>query len=336
MRIKRFFKFFGIAVALLVGGFLVTAQIAYISIAEVDPPGKMYSVNGGEIHMYCTGPENDNRPIVIIVPGGAGPSFAYFNMQEKLSENIRTCSYDPAGLGWSKPNDIPYTTKNLSNELHQLLQAAEIDGPIILAGHSLGGIVSLIYSAEHEEQVVGIAFIDSSHYDQTNYFGKEFADTVDEEIKRQLSNLWLIELASNLGIVNMMNTFNLSGLELDDEQLKMRASVERWNPPYSTVKSMTSNFVLSFDQGKDAYYDRGNLPIVALTAEGIISENSKEIGGVSSEEVRQGWLYFHKDLVSLSTNGKHFIINGTHHMSILDSDETVEHVLSLIPLTNKR
>ena len=332
MKIKKILKYFGISVAILIIGFLAVAQIAYQSIPQIDPPGKMYTVNGGEIHMYCTGPENDEKPTIIIIPGAAGPSFAYFHLQEKLSETVRTCSYDTAGIGWSKANDIPYTTKNTSNELHQLLQAAQIDGPIILAGHSLGGIVSLIYSAEHEEQVVGIAFIDSSHYNQANHFGKEFTDTVDEEIERQLSNLWLIELASNLGIVNLMNVFNTSGLELDDEQRKMRASIERWNPPYSAMKSMISNFILSFDQGKEAHYDRGNLPIVALSAEGVISENPKEIGGISQEKAKQGWYSFHKDLAELSTNGKHVIVNGTHHMSILDSDETVDHILSLVPL----
>jgi len=56
MKIKRFFKYFGISIAILVGGVLVAGQIAYQSIPIIDAPGKMYSVNGTEIHMYCTGP----------------------------------------------------------------------------------------------------------------------------------------------------------------------------------------------------------------------------------------------------------------------------------------
>ena len=50
------------------------------------------------------------------------------------------------------------------------LQTAQIDGPIILAGHDVGGITGLVYSAEHKEQVAGLAFIDPSHYDQTRLF----------------------------------------------------------------------------------------------------------------------------------------------------------------------
>ena len=291
----------------------------------------MYSVNGGEIHMYCTGPENYTSPTIIIVPGAGAPSFVYFDLQEKLSETVRTCSYDPAGLGWSKPNQIPYTAQNLSDELHQLLDAAQIDGPVILAGHSLGGIVNLIYSAEYKEQVAGIVFIDSSHYNQVNHFGKEFTDAVDEEIERQLSSIWMIELASKLGIINIIEMFN-SGFEFTDEQHKTRTSVEKQNPPYPTMKSMISNLVLSFEQGEKAHYDRGDLPIVVLSAEGVVVKNPKEIGGISPEEAREGWVGFHKDLAGLSTNGKHIVVNGTNHVSILDSNETVKHILGIISL----
>lgn len=156
MRIKRFFKYFGIVIAILVGSVLVTGQIAYHSVPIIDPPGRTYSVDGTEIHMYCTGPENDAQPTIIIISGGGTPSFVYHFLQENLSQTIRTCSYDTAGLGWSEPNNIPATSKNMSDELYQLLQTAQIDGPVILAGHSLGGIVSLIYSAEHESKLQGL------------------------------------------------------------------------------------------------------------------------------------------------------------------------------------
>ena len=330
MKIKRFFKYFGIVIAILVGGVLVAGQIVIYSIAEIDPPlGKMYSVNGGEIHMYCTGPENDDQPTIIIISGAGTPSFVYSNLQEKLSETIRTCSYDSAGIGWSKANDIPYTAKNLSNELYQLLQIAQIDGPIILAGHSIGGTVSLIYSAEHESQVTGIAFIDSSHYNQFDYFGKEYRDTLDKQTDELLANLWLIELASNLGIMNMiMPLFDTSESEIQREDHKKMASFDKWNPPYPIIKSMISNLNLSFEQGKEAHYARGDLPIIAISASGVFSGGLP--GGISGDEYIEGLKVLHKDLADLSNNGRHVIVNGTNHMSIVYNDETADHVLSLI------
>ena len=338
MRIKRFFKYFGIIIAILVGGFLAAAQITYYSVAEIDPPlGKMYSINGGEIHMYCTGPENyDENPTIIIISGAGTPSFVYSNLQENLSKTVRTCSYDTAGIAWSKANDVPYTTKNMSDELHQLLQTAQIDGPIILAGHSLGGIVSLIYSAEHESQVAGIAFIDSSHYNQVDYFGKEFREHSDKQTDELLANFWLLELASNLGIMIMMNVFDTSGTEMENKEHKMMASFDKWNPPYPTMKSMVSNLNLSFEQGKEAHYNRGDLPIISISASGHISDEPIEIGGISEEEFKKGFKDLHKDLAGLSSNGRHVVVNGTDHISIVRNDETADHILSLIPLIGEK
>ena len=54
----------------------------------------MYSVNGREIHTYCTGPEDGSKPTIIIIPGGNTPSFVYFDLQEKLSETVHTCTSD--------------------------------------------------------------------------------------------------------------------------------------------------------------------------------------------------------------------------------------------------
>jgi len=118
MRIKRFFKYFGISIAILVGGVLVAGQIAYQSIPIIDAPGKMYSVNGGEIHMYCTGPENDENPTIIIISGGGTPSPIYSTLQENLSETIRTCSYQMMFLTLPKICPMNYTN---SFRLHKLM-----------------------------------------------------------------------------------------------------------------------------------------------------------------------------------------------------------------------
>ena len=337
MRIKRILKYFGISVAILIVGFLVVAQIAYQSIPYIEAPGKMYSVNGGEIHMYCTGPEDDNKPTIIIISGGTTPSFAYFDLQEKLSETVHTCTYDTTGIGWSPANDnIPHTAKNRSNELHLLLQSAKIDGPIILAGHSLGGIVSLIYSAEHEEQVAGIAFIDSSHYNQFDYFGEEYRDATFNQIEGYLPYVWLIELRSNLGVSKLMSVFDTSMSEEHTEEHNMLESIHKQNSPYPAMKSMASNFRLSFEQGKEAHYNRGDLPIVVLSAGSPVVSDSQEIEGVSAEEFRKGFDILQKDLAGLSTNGKHVIIKDTSHGSIVDSDETAEHILSLVSLIEEK
>jgi len=109
----------------------------------------------------------------------------------------------------------------------------------------------LIYSAEHEEQVAGIAFIDSSHYNQVEYFGKEFSDTMYEENDNLLTIIGLIELGSNLGILTLSNMISdlSSESEAMKEEHKMMAYFDRWAPPYPTIKSMVRRFTNYFHFG---------------------------------------------------------------------------------------
>ena len=129
MKIKRFFKYFGIGFVVFVTAILVAGQIAHYSVPVIDPPGKMYSINGFDMHLYCIGPENDKEPTVIIITGAGTLSMLYYPLQEILSETVRTCTYDRPGLGWSESNDKPAHAKNMSDDLYQLLLTAQIDGP---------------------------------------------------------------------------------------------------------------------------------------------------------------------------------------------------------------
>ena len=38
MRVKRFFKFFGVGVAILIAGVIIAGQIANYSVPVIDPP----------------------------------------------------------------------------------------------------------------------------------------------------------------------------------------------------------------------------------------------------------------------------------------------------------
>jgi pimeloyl-ACP methyl ester carboxylesterase len=48
-------------------------------------------------------------------------------------------------------------------ELHELLSAAHIAGPLVLVGHSVGGIVARMYADEYGADVAGIVLVDPTH-----------------------------------------------------------------------------------------------------------------------------------------------------------------------------
>ena len=52
-------------------------------------------------------------------------------------------------------------------ELEALLKAADEPGPYVLAGHSLGGLLALLFAEQNADDVAGVVLIDSSHPAQT-------------------------------------------------------------------------------------------------------------------------------------------------------------------------
>ena len=59
-------------------------------------------------------------------------------------------------------------------DLHTLLQVAEVEGPHILVGHSFGGLLVRLYAHRYPEEVAGIVLVDAVHEDQFDVFGPLF------------------------------------------------------------------------------------------------------------------------------------------------------------------
>jgi pimeloyl-ACP methyl ester carboxylesterase len=51
-------------------------------------------------------------------------------------------------------------------ELHNLLEAAAVELPVILVAHSFGGLVARLYTHLHPDAVAGLVLIDGAHEDQ--------------------------------------------------------------------------------------------------------------------------------------------------------------------------
>jgi pimeloyl-ACP methyl ester carboxylesterase len=100
-------------------------------------PGTLIDVDGHKLHIHCVGPL-DRQPTVIFEAGGGAFSKDWNAVQNLLAPRFRTCAYDRTGLGWSDPGPSPRTMKQEVFELHVLLESAEISGPLILVGQSIG------------------------------------------------------------------------------------------------------------------------------------------------------------------------------------------------------
>lgn len=123
-------------------------------------PGQKIDVGGYSLYIECAG---SGSPTVILETGGPSASLrppGWLTMRAGVAAETRVCAYDRAGLGQSdeRPAGVPRTGATLVNELQRLLANAQIPGPYVLYGSSLGGLVSFSHTLRLPNEVVGLIF----------------------------------------------------------------------------------------------------------------------------------------------------------------------------------
>src|SRR4051794_5348724 len=145
----------------------VGATYANISLATDDvddaPPGRLYTVDGHRLHLYCQG---HGSPTVVLSNGLGGTSAGWARMTGPVAATTRVCAYDRAGQGWSDEAASPRDGVQSAKDLHALLAAAGVHGPYVLVGHSTGGTYAMTYAARYPDQVAGLVLLDSSSPEQ--------------------------------------------------------------------------------------------------------------------------------------------------------------------------
>ena len=123
----------------------------------------LFEVGDHHLFLECDG---TGSPTVVYLHGSiedpnAVPRHAGDRLQELLASDYRTCVYDRRNVGESDTVDKIQSPEDALNDLHGLLDAAEIEPPYVLVGASFGGILAYLYENEHRDQVVGMVLLDA-------------------------------------------------------------------------------------------------------------------------------------------------------------------------------
>ena len=155
-----------------------TPAVSSPSAASGDFSG-LVDIGGRSLYLECHG---TGSPTVILVSGyrASGRFWSDDLLQPDdprqmvlpgVAETTRVCTYDRPGtvasigeddfVSRSDPIAQPRTAPEVVTELHALLQAAEVPGPYVLAGHSMGGFFARLYAATYPDEVVGLVLVDA-------------------------------------------------------------------------------------------------------------------------------------------------------------------------------
>ena len=125
--------------------------------------GRSVDIGGRTLNIFCSGM---GSPAVILDAGAGDPGYVWSHVQPEIAKFTAACWFDRAGEGWSDPGPFPRTSEAMASELHELLRRADIPGPYIYVGHSLGGLNARVYNGRYPGDVAGAVLVDAAHEDE--------------------------------------------------------------------------------------------------------------------------------------------------------------------------
>jgi len=123
--------------------------------------------DGTRLHVEVFG--DANRPTLLLTHGWSLDSSAWKYIMGGLLDRYRIVTWDLPGLGRSRgPANKDYSLEKMAHDLHAVLQAtAEQGSPVILVGHSIGGMILQVFSRVHQAEldrtVKGLALIHTTY-----------------------------------------------------------------------------------------------------------------------------------------------------------------------------
>jgi hypothetical protein len=241
-------------------------------------PGQLIDVGGRHrLHLNCTG---SGSPTVVLEPGAGGVFSDLGLVAQAVARETRVCVYDRAGRGWSEPADTPQDAAQIATDLHTLLHRGRVPGPHVLAGHSLGGLHTLSFTARYRDEVVGMVLVDSTAPASAAKPGATPpSDGGSYDLVGRVSAL--VSISARLGLGRPV------GVE-----------------PASHLRSSIEEFLRtsSFTEGAASLRDFADKALVVLTA-----------GSGSSAD----WCSDQDALATLSTDSDHRVIDGTDHAGMI-------------------
>ncbi len=290
-------------VALLLG--LMLLGSLYESGAEAadarayPPPGQMVDVGGYRLHIHC---EGTGRPTVVIEAGSGDWSASWSNqVQPEAAKSTRVCSYDRAGMGWSEAGPLPRTAEHFAQELHTLLQDADIPGPYVLVGHSAGGLTVRMFAHDYPADVAGVVLIESMHPGQA----KDTGTAIVPQPTAPASSLSIFTLPARIGLLRLLA--GPLGLSSGLRPEVANAYVAAWVTPRSMQTGL--------DEGQ-------GMPESLAQARTVTSFGAAPLIVLSrGRDQEQDWQRFQADLLHLSSNSQQLIADHSGHKVQLDQPE---------------
>jgi pimeloyl-ACP methyl ester carboxylesterase len=294
-------------------GLILTGAI-YESVAEAadaktyPPPGNLVDVGGYRLHINCAG---TGSPTVIIDAGWGNWSTTWGLVQPEVAKTTRVCTYDRAGMGWSDAGPLPRDAAQFAKELHTLLQEANVPGPYVMVGHSLGGLPVRVFVHDYASEIAGVVLIESMNPRQFTQSQIEAQSQPDS----QSQPFSFLAVLARFGVVRLLaKPLGIIPHVPPNEKAYFSRLVRAQNLPAFTNEGQGMPAAAAQASAVKTF---GDLPLLILTAR--LNNNPP------------GWQAWQTELLQLSSNSQQlFAENSDHDIEIEEPEAAVAAILQMV------
>ena len=309
-----------VALSLPLVGLIYEAYADAKAAGEFPPPGMLVDVGGRRLHLICIG---DGEPTVFFEASGFGvSSMSAADVRQRVAADTRVCSYDRMGMGWSDAGPSVVSVGMLARDLAVLQDRAELHGPFILVGSSIGGLTIEMFTRLYPERVVGLVFLDAA-----NSIGLQRAASLGafERFNPRFAigrlSAPVAALAARVGLVRLIDPFDIP---TDSETTRRSAALTYGARPIGTLAAIVRGGQTSLAEFEQAPPLPGDLRLAVLSAE----ERYPPPGlGSMADILASSRVEVHQQLAKRSTRGSWQMVPKSEHLLANSQPDVVTNVV---------
>jgi pimeloyl-ACP methyl ester carboxylesterase len=327
------------ALVMIGGSALPSVAQTFVPTAVYVEPRELVTIEDGarRLNLYCVG---SGSPTVMLEAGAGNGMMTWRHVQAEVGKLTRVCAYDRAGLGFSDAATRPSDVRNLVDDLHSLLKAADIPTPIVFVGHSLGGQVGVLFAATYPSLVGAMVLVDPGFAGMLQALQAELPPgqrtAIVDALNQTLDAMRACLDLARKGALTQPTTKEAKACvdpssnpdKLDDTLRLAVARLLALPRVWETEISEIETFVPKGDQpdvnstefnGVDLSF--GDKPLVVLSRGKL--EGPPGVPPAYVVRVDAAWKAGHDRLAALSSGGSNTVVSGAGHYIQIDRPDAV-------------
>ncbi len=266
----------------------------------------------------------EGGPAIVLMPGMGGSTLSWARVQDELSKLTTVISLDNAGFGFSDPGPLPRDTERTVADARAALNALNVPGPYVLAGHSAGSLDIQYWTSRYPDEVLGLVFVDpSTPHQHRRLFpdpkvGRAYQGAQMTGIRNAQRLAKAGEFTPHTPGYEVFHQ-NLERLPdaVNEARRRQNTSPQRFRTLISALTAFDGRAADQVVGARQGPHPLGDRPVIVLTATDAPPPPAEQ-GQVAA------WRAMNAEIAALSTRGERRMIESDHNIQVTKPRPVIE------------